>query len=364
MKEMEGPMWQLIIGTTLVVVGIVLLTLLSNKKNQKLKTKHSVSKEKPSIYLEEFREIGGIEQYIYHRGTNYDNPVVLFLHGGPGFPMIPFIHEFQSQWEDRFTVIHWDQRNTGRTYYHNIFKNNNDRNTMEQLIEDTHEICTYLKEKYDKDKIIIFGHSFGSALGLKFVQRYPEDVMCYFGTGQMVGTILNERTLYEKTLSLAKASGNKRDLKVLENMRDYPTGTYNYETKNNLLGLRRMAQKYDLLDSDSRIMRIVNKSAHHPMKYSAYFTANTMKFHNELFKYMFEEFDMQRCDSHYKVPVFFIVGSDDWETPYTVAEEYFSKIEAPKKNITFISNAKHYAMIDNTEEFYKAMLRDVESILK
>jgi pimeloyl-ACP methyl ester carboxylesterase len=362
MKKMEEYMWQILIGIILVVIGFILLMLLSSKNNEK-QFKHSKNKEKPSIYLEEFKEIGGLKQYLYHRGTDHNNPLILFLHGGPGFSMIPLINEFQSQWEKSFTIVHWDQRNTGRTYYFNLFKNNAGTNTMEQLIEDTHEICIYLKEKHHKDGIIILGHSFGSALGLLFARKYPEDVMCYFGTGQMVGTIVNEKTLYEKTLSLAKSFGNKKDVKTLDNMKTYPTDNYNNETKQNLLRLRGMAQKYNLLDADSNLMRIVNQSDHHRSEYSTYFCSDRFNLHNNLFRYMFEKFDLQKYENNYKVPVFFIIGSDDWETPYTVAEEYFLKIEAPQKNITLISNAKHYAMVDNPEEFYKTMLRDIESIL-
>ena len=39
----------------------------------------------------EMVEIGGIKQALYFRGQNMDNPVILFLHGGPGFANIPFI---------------------------------------------------------------------------------------------------------------------------------------------------------------------------------------------------------------------------------------------------------------------------------
>jgi len=335
--------------------------LLSSK--ERLKIKRQTIKDEISICLEEFKEIGGIKQYLYHRGTDENNPVILYLHGGPGFPMIPLIHTFQGEWEKSFTMVHWDQRNTGRTYCCNLFKNNPDTNTMEQLIEDTHEICLYLKDKYHKEGIIILGHSFGSALGLLFARKYPEDVRCYFGTGQMVGTIVNERALYEKTLSLAKSSGNKSDIKTLQNMETYPIADYNNETKQNLFKLRKMSEKYKLLDGDSEIMRITYQSHHHRSEYSTYFSADRMKLHNNLFKYMFEEFDLEKYDNCYKIPVFFIIGSDDWETPHTVAEEYFDKIEAPQKNITLIKNAKHYAMMDSSKEFYETMLRNIQSVL-
>lgn len=356
-NEMGEKAWIILIGFSLIIVGVTLFILMfKNKRIHK-------SKERPKICIEEFIEIGGIKQYLYHRGTDVNNPVILYLHGGPGFSMIPLIHTFQGQWEKSFTVVHWDQRNTGRTYYHNAFKNISARNTMEQLIEDTHEICLYLKEKYHKDGVILIGHSFGSALGLLFARKYPEDVICYFGTGQMVGTIVNERTLYEKALAMAKTSENNRDIKRLQKMNSYPTSNYNNETMMNLFTLRGIAEKYNLFDSTSKIKKLIYQTDHHLSEYCTYLCADNMRLHKNLYRYMFEEFDLKKYDSCYKVPIFFILGSDDFETPYTLAEEYFATIEAPHKNITLISNAKHFPMIDSPEEFYNAMLRDVKSIL-
>src|SRR4051812_25008747 len=57
---------------------------------------------------EMFVSIGGIDQWIQIRGESRDNPVILVLHGGPGFSYIPFTANFRS-WERQFTVVQWDQ---------------------------------------------------------------------------------------------------------------------------------------------------------------------------------------------------------------------------------------------------------------
>ena len=57
--------------------------------------------------------IGGTQQWITVRGRSLRNPILLFLHGGPGAPEMPTSWTFQNPWEDYFTVVQWDQRGTG-----------------------------------------------------------------------------------------------------------------------------------------------------------------------------------------------------------------------------------------------------------
>jgi len=119
-------------------------------------------KKKPAklIELEEYVPINGISQYLFHSGSSYDNPVMVFLHGGPGGPASLFAHAFQDRWEDLFTVVHWDQRGAGKT----LTKNPKSYPTVALLIQDLLEIIEYLKRKYHKEKVVILGHSWGSVL--------------------------------------------------------------------------------------------------------------------------------------------------------------------------------------------------------
>jgi proline iminopeptidase len=61
-------------------------------------------------------EIGGIKQWISIRGTDRKNPVLLYVHGGPGYVSMPMSWWFGRGWEEYFTVVHWDQRGAGKTY--------------------------------------------------------------------------------------------------------------------------------------------------------------------------------------------------------------------------------------------------------
>jgi pimeloyl-ACP methyl ester carboxylesterase len=106
----------------------------------------------------QFAEIGGIEQGFFIRSENPENPVILFLHGGPGSPefAIGYNYEQAERLEKYFTVCYWDQRGAGMT-----FDRTTDPATMtlNQMIEDTRQMTEYLKQRFHQDKIYLMGHS-------------------------------------------------------------------------------------------------------------------------------------------------------------------------------------------------------------
>ena len=128
--------------------------------------------------------IGGVEQWIHIRGRNRDNPVLLFLHGGPGATVIGALDAAQRPWEDYFTVVTWDQRQTGKSYY--PADDENAPLTIQRFIDDTEELLQYLRDYLNKDKLFILGSSWGSLLGMNMVKRRPEWVHAYIGVGQLV----------------------------------------------------------------------------------------------------------------------------------------------------------------------------------
>jgi predicted alpha/beta-fold hydrolase len=128
-----------------------------------------------SISEKAWIEVSGIKQGMFIRGENPQNPVILYVHGGPGTPMLQFISALEKRvkserLEKYFTVCYWDQRGAGMTY-----SKSTDPATMtvEQMVEDTREVTEYLKSRFGQDKIYLLGHSWGSYLGVKTVEKYP-----------------------------------------------------------------------------------------------------------------------------------------------------------------------------------------------
>jgi pimeloyl-ACP methyl ester carboxylesterase len=167
-------------------------------------------------------EIGGLKQWISVRGRDRNNPILLYIHGGPASPEMPLSWTFQTPWEDYFTVVQWDQRGAGKTYTANDPELVKPTLTVDRMIRDAEEVTQYLRTAYGQDKIFVVGHSWGSVIGLGLAQRKPQWLYAYVGIGQVVSARGNERAGYEFTLRAAEAAGNAQALKELRSIAPYP----------------------------------------------------------------------------------------------------------------------------------------------
>ena len=102
-------------------------------------------------------QINGATEWLSIRGKDRRNPVLLFLHGGPGAPSMPEAYVFQSPWEDFFTVVQWDQRGAGKSYAANDPKALASTMTIEQMTSDAEEVTRYLQKRFAKQKIFLLG---------------------------------------------------------------------------------------------------------------------------------------------------------------------------------------------------------------
>jgi len=156
--------------------------------------------------------LGGIEQWISIRG-NIDNPILIYLHGGPGTPVMPLFRHFQASLEDYFLIVQWEQRGAGKSFSRRIPK---ETMTIEQFISDLYELIELLKKRFSKTKIYLIGHSWGSVLGTFIVQRYPQLFYAYIGVGQASNTVETEKRMYEFVLERSKELNNKKAIRQLE----------------------------------------------------------------------------------------------------------------------------------------------------
>ena len=148
-----------------------------------------------SVAIINYIKIGGLEQCVLIRSEDINNPILLFLHGGPGMPMMYMAHEFQRPLEKDFTVVQWDRRGAGKTYSRNI--PSTESINVRQIINDTYELIDTLRNKFNKKDIILAGHSFGSYLGSIMVNERPELFSTYVSIGQVVDS--------EKSMDLQEA---------------------------------------------------------------------------------------------------------------------------------------------------------------
>lgn len=305
------------------------------------------------IYLYEYPVINGIRQYVQVRGTNKSNPLLLFIHGGPGGSLAGLTHILQKGWEDRYTVVNWDQRNTCKTYYANKNKAEeiSKTGTIDEYISDIDEVIAYLHTVYDFDKLILMGFSWGSVIGSEYAKRHPENLKCYIGVGQLVDFREGINFICSKMNKMALEKHNLKDIAKIQNITnsipDKPEMTKEFMGQIRTFSF--MASGY-----------IAPDARRFPVKeiFSSPFMNLTEKF--SMMKSDFSLFDktiktMMTYDfsinMKYEIPVLFVYGEEDFSSPLELFEAYYDKISAPEKKLVIIPKASHNCFYDKPHEF-------------
>src|SRR5918993_5606952 len=188
---------------------------LAYRKSRQRQVAQALVIDTPNGIVEErFVRVGGIEQWIQIRGEDRDNPVLLVLHGGPGWPNAVFTLPLRP-WERHFTVVQWDHRGAGKTLGRNG-KAGSGEMTFDQRVADAIEIIDFLRRHLDADKVIVLAESMGTLTGLPLVKRRPDLVHALVVTDLYVDMPANEARKYQLTLQRLETAGNPKGVAALE----------------------------------------------------------------------------------------------------------------------------------------------------
>jgi len=158
-------------------------------------------------------DINGVDQGMFIKGSGVDNPLLLFLHGGPGMPEFWMTQFHPIDIYDDFTVVWWEQRGAGLSFDPDIPP---ETMNAEQFIEDALEVTRYLLGRFDHDKVYLMAHSWGSYIGIQAAARAPKLYHAYIGVGQVTHQIESEMLAYEYAAARFTDTGDRRMLRRLE----------------------------------------------------------------------------------------------------------------------------------------------------
>ncbi|NTW99763.1 MAG: alpha/beta hydrolase [Geobacteraceae bacterium] len=164
-----------------------------------------------SISEKIFVMINGVEQGMFIKGRNVDNPVLLYLHGG--MPDYFLTQKYPTSLEDYFTVVWWEQRGSGISFRDDFPK---EAITLDLLISDTLAVTNYLRDRFGREKIYLMGHSGGTFFGIQVAAQNPELYYAYIGEAQSVYQLESEKLAYDYMLQEYLASGNTQMVQKLE----------------------------------------------------------------------------------------------------------------------------------------------------
>jgi len=305
-------------------------------------------------------QINDTTQWMSIRGRDRRNPILLFLHGGPGSPTMPEAYTFQSPWEDYFTVVQWDQRGTGKTYASNDPKALASTITVEQMTSDAEEVVRFLQNRYNKKKIFLLGHSWGSVLGVALAQRHPDWFYAYLGVGQMVNGQRNEEIGYRFALEQARANHNSEAERQLLALAPYPgaPGTLTFEK----IGTQR---KWLMFYGGLTYGRTDFKYDGNAWELSPDYTEKDLDAVDDGSLYslthLLNAAEALNYDSvtDFKCPIFLFEGRHDFDVSSSLAAEWFDHVKAPSKKLVWFDNSAHMVMQEEPGRFLYHLITDL-----
>lgn len=303
--------------------------------------------------------LGGAKQAVNVRGTDRNNPILLFIHGGPGAVEMPIAWSFQRPWEDYFTVVQWDQRGAGKSYLLNDPKEIAPTLTHERYRDDAIELIEQLRTRYGKRKVFVLGHSWGSAVGLSVAAKRPDLLHAYIGMGQVIDWRENERVGMAWTLEQLRKDGKADAVREVESLRPYPdSGAFTIEKAD---GWRKWGIQYGSLAAYRKDANFYSRAPRLSPEYTptdrkawidgSAFTVTTLWPRLADLTFM----NLRKVET----PVIMFLGRHDYTTASSITAKWMAQVKAPRKEIVWFEHSAHLPMVEEPGRVFAALLQHV-----
>jgi pimeloyl-ACP methyl ester carboxylesterase len=297
-------------------------------------------------------------QWVLIRTEDASNPLVLFVHGGPGTSQLTLMRRRTRPLEAHFIVVNWDQRGAGKS-----FAAGDDRSRMNiaQFVDDVIDLSSSLARRFGRRKVLLVGHSWGTVIGTLAVARRPDLFSAYVGIGQMSNMAESERLSYEWTLGQARAAGDKDSVKTLEEIGPPP---YTGDWRPKFLAERRILGKFggEYHGSTIGAFGVVTRNL-------VFSTEYTLLDRWNFFRGIFRSLDLlmpelARQDlfslvPELALPVTFCLGRYDHEVPAELSARYFAALKAPKKELVWFERSAHMPNTEEPEKFNRLLIERI-----
>ncbi|MFK8110642.1 MAG: alpha/beta fold hydrolase [Rubripirellula sp.] len=321
-----------------------------NESSAQPNNKENTANPRP-VAMDELSEIevNGTKQWILVRANDRTKPVVLFVHGGPGYPLMWYSRGFDDAFLDDFVVVHWDQRRAGKSYSTDVSV---ESCTLDQIVEDGLEVTAQLKRKLNVKEVILTGHSWGTMVAANMAERSPDDFTGLVMVGTCADWMKGETNRYNAYLELAKRTDDAASMEKLLKLGPPPHLTWEAvgrfgELHEQLQGIGGTSRKLTMDQFTEAIQK--NK------EYTGDEILQTLKGMEELMNEhgpFLNSYVLQDEVRELKIPVYFAQGEHDLNTPTDLAKEYFESLIAPRgKYWHQFDGCAHMNLYEDTEQF-------------
>jgi len=356
LTDTARPAWWLLMGP----VAVVALSLAYPALPQNAAAQALPVREPERVKEEMFVRIGGIDQWITIKGDDRNNPVVLFLHGGPGDALSPIADARYAGWERDFTLVQWDQRGAGRTYGKSG-PSIEPTMTIERMSDDGIEVAQFLAKHLNKKKIIIYGGSWGSILGIYMAHARPDLFYAYVGDAQMVNTRKNESASYVRVLEMARAAGDQQAITALTAIGPPPWDSLK---KWPVFAKTRRAYQSKLVTAPPAPEKL-NPAYASPEERAQSEAADDFSFEHFWGLKMsgpMEQVDLPALGTDFAIPIFILQGQEDLTALPELAKAYFDSIKAPLKQFYLVPGTGHESSATELDMTLKVLVEQVRPL--
>lgn len=302
-----------------------------------------------------YRRLGGFDQWVTIRGESLANPPLILLHGGPGLTETALFRHFNAALEKSFTVVYWDQRGAGKSFERTIPRSSM---TVDHFIADLNELVVAVCDRVGKNKVAIFGHSWGSALGVLYAAHFPEKVAAFVGSGQIGDWSAGESLSYAFALAEAQRLNNRKALKKLLAIGAPP------HTAKGLWTERKWLQRLEGQMGIRAVWHIGRIILGQPES-SILDLPRTLRGFRFSLDAMWAEvsrLNLLKSAPALQMPVFFFLGRRDHWVPPVTSVAYFDALTAPSKRLVWFEESGHEPFVDEMAKFNQAMVELVRPV--
>jgi pimeloyl-ACP methyl ester carboxylesterase len=309
-----------------------------------------------AVDLTRVLDLGDVPQVVSVRGRDRANPVLLFVHGGPGTPLMPTAWMWQRPVEEFFTVVHYDQRGAGRSF--RLSDPDDVRSMMHpaQYTRDAVQLVEWLRGELSTDRVVIAGHSWGTVIAIQAVLERPELFSAYLGIGQLVDFRAGERASFAWVRDEARRRGDDRAVKELEGITPYP-GDGVLDMRKIIIE-RQWVQRYGgfaagRADCDYFMYGDVISPDYSEQDRDSTTAGNAL--HGEVVLPQLTDIDFTDV-THFPVPIIQFLGRHDQMTPAGPVTEWMNRLTAPLKVVEWFEDSAHMLMYEEPGHFLSALL--------
>ena len=304
-------------------------------------------------------DINGVKQGMVIRGNNDHNPVLLWVHGGPGMPDYLLTEQYPTNLEDLFTVVWWDQRGTALSYDPNIPP---ETMTIEQFVSDTLAVTDYLRQRFNQEKIYLLGHSWGSLIAIEAAARSPQRYHAYLGMAQMVYQLRSEKLAYDYMIAEYRKRGDTTMVRDLEAAPvSMTTGTPDAYLK-----LRDKAMHRLGVGTTHDMKSVITGLFLPSWKFPGYTLREKVNlWRGRAFSRSFGLWDqliwidLRERIPQLEIPVYFLEGAYDYTCATDLARDYFRELNAPMKGFYEFDDSAHSPVLEEPDTVHRILQRDL-----